>query len=48
MNTIDDKHDEFWDIASQYGLEKAIIALKDAGFELNDIMGFIENHWNRL
>ena len=48
MNIIDNKQDEFWEIVSQYGLEKAITALKDAGFELDDITGFIEMHWGRL
>jgi hypothetical protein len=47
MNEVNN-HNEFWNIATQYGLEKAITALKDAGFKLDDIIGFIENHWDRL
>jgi hypothetical protein len=48
MDTIDNKQDEFWEIVSNYGLERAITVLKDAGFKLENIIGFIENHWSRL
>ena len=47
MNEVNN-HDEFWGIVIDYKLEKAIMALKDAGFKLDDIIGFIENHWDRL
>ena len=47
MNEVNN-HDEFWGIVIDYKLEKAIMALKDAGFKLDDIIGFIEIHWDRL
>jgi len=48
MNELEINDDQFWDIVSQYGLEKAITALKEAGFKLEDITGFIESHWERF
>lgn len=48
MDEIDNKQSKFWDIVIQYELEEAITVLKNTGFELDDITGFIENHWSRL
>lgn len=40
--------DLFWDTASNAGLESSITAMKQAGFSVEDICGFIQSHWNRL
>jgi len=43
-----ERDDLFWDTASDAGLEPAVVALKQAGFSVEDICGFIESHWNRF
>jgi hypothetical protein len=43
-----ERDDLFWDTASSAGLEPAIVALKQAGFSIEDVCGFIESHWNRF
>jgi hypothetical protein len=48
MNKLEINDDEFWDIISHYGFEKAITTLKEAGFKLEEITGFIESHWGRF
>lgn len=44
----EDSQDQFWNIASENGLEQAVSALKEAGFSIEDVCGFIESHWDRL
>ena len=48
QNLSDERNDLFWDTASDSGLEAAIAALKQSGFSLEDVCGFIESHWDRF
>ena len=43
-----DKHDQFWDIASDTNFEQAIQAFKNAGFTAEEVAGFVEAHWDRF
>jgi hypothetical protein len=47
QNLSDERNDLFWDTASDSGLEPAVAALKQAGFSLEEVCGFIESHWDR-
>lgn len=45
MDDSDDQ-DRFWDEASDTGFSKAVAGMKAAGFSKEEIMGFIESHWD--
>ena len=43
-----DKQDQFWSIASDTNFEQSLQAFKDANFTVDDIIGFIQSHWDRM
>jgi hypothetical protein len=38
----------FWDENENSGFEKAVSHMKQKNFSLDDIVGFIQMHWDRL